>query len=143
MMISVPCHKIEILHTSSKRSTFTSRKRSAPKACALIFPPQLLEPPSSRTESSFQIYLTVSSRHNFHECASIQMSPPVETFPASELAQRVQLTLQGRRRKGREIVLSDCELREMVQYSCHLEEDSEKPRTAIVKCEPIVRLFRK
>lgn len=71
------------------------------------------------------------------------MSPPVETFPASQLAQRIQLTPQGRRKKGREVKLDDCELLEMVQYSCHIEEHPERLRTAIVKCEPIVRLFRK
>lgn len=71
------------------------------------------------------------------------MSPPIETFPASELARRIHVTPQGRRRKGDDVVLNDCELLEMVQYACHLEEDPKKPRTALVKCEPIVRLFRR
>lgn len=68
------------------------------------------------------------------------MTPPIESFPASELPVRVQLTTQGRLRKN-PINLAKCDLMEVLQYSCHLE--GKRPETAIVKCEPIVRLFRR
>ena len=68
------------------------------------------------------------------------MAPPTETFPAIELPYRVQVTTQGKRRKGDAIDLKECELLEMVQYSCRVEDEQNgKP----VRCYPIVRLFRK
>lgn len=67
------------------------------------------------------------------------MPPPVETFTASQLPFRVQATASGKRRKGEEIRLEECELLEMVQYSCWLEDK----RKDVIKCKPIVKLFRK
>ena len=68
------------------------------------------------------------------------MAPPTEAFPAIELPYRVQVTTQGKRRKGDAIDLKECELLEMVQYSCRVEDEQNgKP----VRCYPIVRLFRK
>lgn len=67
------------------------------------------------------------------------MPPPIETFPASQLPHRIQMTANGKRRKGEEIKLGDCELMEMVQYSCWLEGKKQD----IIKCKPIVKLFRK
>ena len=64
------------------------------------------------------------------------MGPPVESFPTSELAMRVNILPNGRRRKGGDIELSRCELLELVQYSCHLKGD-------VIQCEPIVKLFRR
>ena len=68
------------------------------------------------------------------------MAPPTEAFPASELPFRAQITTQGKRRKGGDIDLRRCELLEMVQYDCRVDE--QQPR-APVRCYPIVRLFRK
>ena len=68
------------------------------------------------------------------------MSPPVESFPASQLPDRVQVTTRNRRRK-KPIDLKGCELMEMVQYSCVVEKD--KGGAAVIKCEPLVRLFRR
>ena len=132
------------LRTSLKHSTFTSPKSSVPKASAVISLSNCLEIlleniPFSLTRKFRYCSLYIV----FTNLPVGSMSPPVETFPASELAQRIQLTLRGRRRKGHQTVLGDCELLEMVQYSCHIEQDPETPRTAIVKCEPIIRLFRK
>ena len=50
------------------------------------------------------------------------------------------MTAQGRLRKD-PINLTKCKLMEVVQYSCHSEGTQRE--TAIVKCEPIVRLFRR
>jgi len=68
------------------------------------------------------------------------MTPPIESFPASELYYRVQSTVQGRRRK-KDVDLTRCQLRELVQYACHLEKSvlSEQP---VIQCRQIVRLFR-
>lgn len=67
------------------------------------------------------------------------MAPPVEAFHASEL--RVQVNVQGRRRKE-PFELEDCELLEMVQYSCYLESGG-KGQQPDIKCDPIVRAFRR
>ncbi|KAL9022028.1 MAG: hypothetical protein Q9185_000769 [Variospora sp. 1 TL-2023] len=67
------------------------------------------------------------------------MAPPIETFPASEVPVRVQTAANGKRRKGDKIKLEDCELLEMVQYSCWLEGKKQD----VTKCRPIVKLFRK
>ena len=68
------------------------------------------------------------------------MTPPVEVFSASELPQRVQGTVKGRRRKGG-VELGECERLEMVQWACRLEERGEGP--AVIVCEPLVRAFRR
>lgn len=70
------------------------------------------------------------------------MAPPIETFPASELLERINTLPNGRRRKGGDVDLSECELLELVQYSCHLKGNP-KSRESIIQCEPIVKLFRR
>ncbi len=70
------------------------------------------------------------------------MAPPIETFPAAELLDRVNTLPNGRRRKGGDVDLSRCELLELVQYSCHLKE-SAKSQGSVIQCEPVVKLFRK
>jgi len=134
---------VEVIRTSSRPSSFTSPKRLVPRACALIFSHNDLRATLDRAPLSFQYSLDQFPHIALNYLQVLRMSPPVETFPASQLAQRIQLTPQGRKKKGREVELGDCELLEMVQYSCHLEVHPETLRTAIVKCEPIVRLFRK
>ncbi|KAL8668621.1 MAG: hypothetical protein Q9168_006762 [Polycauliona sp. 1 TL-2023] len=67
------------------------------------------------------------------------MAPPIETFPASQLPYRVQVAANGKRRKGKEIKLNECELMEMVQYSCWLEGE----KMDNITCKPIVKLFRR
>lgn len=69
------------------------------------------------------------------------MTPPVESFPASQLKQRVESTAEGRRQKGQMVDLRNCELLEMVQYSCKLRKDSGKE--AMISCKPMMRLFRR
>ena len=68
------------------------------------------------------------------------MAPPTEAFPASQLPYRVQITAQGKRRKGEAVDLKKCELLELVQYSCRVED---KRPGQPARCYPIVRLFRK
>lgn len=68
------------------------------------------------------------------------MSPPIELFSASQLPDRVQVTTRNRRRK-KLVDLQKCDLMEMVQYSCDVEKD--KGGASIIKCEPLVRLFRR
>lgn len=69
------------------------------------------------------------------------MSPPVETWPADELPARVTGDMHGKRRKGGEIELGNCEMLEILQYSCPVVRSGEGE--AIVLCTPIARLFRK
>jgi hypothetical protein len=71
------------------------------------------------------------------------MAPPTEAFPAAELPYRVQITTQGKRRKGGDIDLKKCELLEMVQYSCLVAGEQTRRSRQPVRCYPIVRLFRK
>ena len=70
------------------------------------------------------------------------MGPPIEAFPPSELAMRVNILPNGRRRKGGDIEISGCELLELVQYSCHLK-GSPTSQESVIQCEPIVKLFRR
>lgn len=69
------------------------------------------------------------------------MTPPVESFPASQLKQRVESTADGRSQKGQIVDLRNCELLEMVQYSCRLRRDP--GGEAMISCKPIMRLFRR
>lgn len=69
------------------------------------------------------------------------MTPPVESFPASQLQQRVESMADGRRQKGQMVDLRNCELLEMVQYSCRLCRDP--GRESMISCKPIMRLFRR
>lgn len=72
----------------------------------------------------------------------IVMAPPIEAFPASELAWRVHTLPNGKRRKGEDIDLSKCELLELVQYSCHPKKGYSLCQ-AVIQCQPVVKLFRK
>lgn len=71
------------------------------------------------------------------------MVPPIEGFPASQLRMRVQLTVKGKLRKGETVDLRQCELLEMVQYSCQLERGQSPGAMDVVRCMPIVKLFRR
>ena len=70
------------------------------------------------------------------------MAPPVEAFPVSELENRINIQLNGRRRKGGDIDLRKCDLLELVQYECDLKA-MEKDGRSIIQCEPVVKLFRR
>lgn len=77
------------------------------------------------------------------------MPPLVQPFPAADLPARAQLVtkdLQLRRRKGApagvRADLERCPLFEMVQYSCNPPSE-EAPPAGVVRCESLVRLFRR
>ncbi|KAF4342703.1 hypothetical protein FBEOM_3363 [Fusarium beomiforme] len=73
------------------------------------------------------------------------MGYPCQVFHASELPERVQTNLSGRKRKldkgAKNIDLYGCELLEMLQYKCEIKEPvkSDSP----VQCFAVERLFRK
>ena len=69
------------------------------------------------------------------------MAPLIETFPAKELEYRSQITAQGKKRKGFEGDLKGCELLEMLQYRCEVEEP--RSRESVTRCWPVERLFRR
>jgi len=84
------------------------------------------------------------------------MVPPLESWPVSQLPERLQVYQSGfkdKKRKGEPIDLKKCELLEMVQYSCWpderaLEVVQGQLRVNLrefgeVTCDPLVRLFRK
>lgn len=73
------------------------------------------------------------------------MAPLVPVFPTTELPDRVQVVHSGfkeKRRKGGPIDLHQCPLFEMVQYSCNPPSEGIQP-PGVVKCQPVVRLFRR
>lgn len=70
------------------------------------------------------------------------MAPPIDEFPATELAWRVNILPNGKRRKGGDIKISKCELLELVQYSCHLKKGNTLHQE-VIQCAPVVKLFRK
>ncbi|KIW10991.1 hypothetical protein PV08_10290 [Exophiala spinifera] len=81
------------------------------------------------------------------------MAPPTHPFPLSALDQRVQYHTADFKEKSRKLgdfdLKRDCELLELVQYSCTTpEEQAERlvanPHADIgMECHPFVRLFRK
>lgn len=87
------------------------------------------------------------------------MAPPEKVFPVSELENRIHLYDVDYKEKSRKLpknfdLKKDCELYELVQYSCTTQEEvSEramlglsKPHSAVrgeLECYPFVRLFRK
>ena len=82
------------------------------------------------------------------------MAPPEQTFPISELERRILATTKNFKGKSRKLprdfdLKRDCELFELVQYSCSTvnqiyEKKKNNPLApATVECFPFVRLFRR
>lgn len=82
------------------------------------------------------------------------MAPPEHPFPVSALDQRVhyhsvELKEKSRKLRGDFDLKRDCELLELVQYSCTTPEQqyqralASPTGTARMECFPFVRLFRK
>jgi hypothetical protein len=69
------------------------------------------------------------------------MAPPIHTWPASELPERARGDAQGNFRKGFDGDLKGCELVEMLQYACEVENPA--IRDSPVRCRPVERLFRR
>ncbi|KAF3390328.1 hypothetical protein F1880_009409 [Penicillium rolfsii] len=73
------------------------------------------------------------------------MAPLCQVFHAEELPHRVntiQHNFKDKRRKGPAVNLKECQLLEMVQYSCNPPSEG-IPQPGVVKCQPITRLFRR
>jgi Mitochondrial export protein Som1 len=84
------------------------------------------------------------SRYSLNR-SKIAMAPLVPIFPASELPEQVQIVSNGfkeKRRKGPPIDLEKCELLELMQHSCNPPSEGVPP-PGVVKCKPILRLFRR
>ena len=82
------------------------------------------------------------------------MAPPENTFPISELEQRVRSVTTNFKEKSRKLprdfdLKRDCELFELVQYSCSTidqmyEKFKKNPQGQNrMECFPFVRLFRR
>lgn len=86
------------------------------------------------------------------------MAPPEKTFPISELEDRIHLYDVDYKEKSRKLpkgfdLKRDCELYELVQYSCTTQEEIEQRSLLGLKparggkggweCYPFVRLFRR
>lgn len=82
------------------------------------------------------------------------MAPPEQPFPVSDLEQRIQYHTVNFKEKSRKLggdfdLKRDCELLELVQYSCTTQEQqyeralASPTGTARMECFPFVRLFRK
>ncbi|EXJ73799.1 uncharacterized protein A1O5_03561 [Cladophialophora psammophila CBS 110553] len=82
------------------------------------------------------------------------MAPPEHPFPVSELDQRVRSHSVNYKEKSRKLpqdfdLKRDCELMELVQYSCTTVKQQYERALASetgstrMECFPIVRLFRK
>ncbi|KAJ5692756.1 hypothetical protein N7462_002179 [Penicillium macrosclerotiorum] len=73
------------------------------------------------------------------------MAPLVPVFSVENLPDHVQTVrrnFQDKRRKGPAVDLKECQLLEMVQYSCNPPQD-DVPQPGVITCKPIVRLFRR
>ena len=69
------------------------------------------------------------------------MPPPVEAWSAKELEGRVRGNALGEYRKGFDGNLKACQLLELLQYKCEVDEPI--TRESVTRCWPVERLFRK
>jgi inner membrane protease subunit SOM1 len=68
------------------------------------------------------------------------MAPATPIHALSALEAQINVLPSGKPRKP-PVRLSDCALKELVQYKCNIEV-LEKTRKPTVICEPVVRLLR-
>jgi inner membrane protease subunit SOM1 len=69
------------------------------------------------------------------------MSPPLPVISLSALESQINVLPNGKARKP-PVKLSDCSLKEMVQYKCNVSVKNGDKSTAVVVCQPFVRLLR-
>jgi inner membrane protease subunit SOM1 len=70
------------------------------------------------------------------------MSPPLVVHPLSVLESQINTLPNGKARKS-PVKLSDCPLKELVQYKCNLAfSETDKKAQPSILCEPVVRLLR-
>jgi inner membrane protease subunit SOM1 len=70
------------------------------------------------------------------------MAPPISTIPVSDLEGAVN-TLPSGKRRNPPVDLSDCALKELVQYKCNVEPPKKKGDVPVVLCQPLVHLLRR
>jgi len=70
-----------------------------------------------------------------------KMSPPLPLHTLPTLESQINLLPNGKPRKP-PVKLSDCALKELVQYKCNISELGKKGADPVVICEPFVRLLR-
>ncbi|KAL6709361.1 hypothetical protein ACN47E_001768 [Coniothyrium glycines] len=69
------------------------------------------------------------------------MAPPTPTYPLSALESQLN-TLPSGKPRSPPLVLSDCALKELVQYKCNIQPAKDKRGQPSILCEPVVRLLR-
>ncbi|KAF1934719.1 hypothetical protein EJ02DRAFT_439693 [Clathrospora elynae] len=70
------------------------------------------------------------------------MPPPTCTLPLSALESSIN-TLPNGKPLSPPIKLSECALKELVQYKCNVQKAQKKGMRPSVVCEPVVRLLRR
>ncbi|EMD90260.1 hypothetical protein COCC4DRAFT_57053 [Bipolaris maydis ATCC 48331] len=70
------------------------------------------------------------------------MAPPVSAIPVSELEAQLN-TLPSGRARNPPIALSECALKELVQYKCNVQPAEKRGGVPTVVCEPVVRMLRR
>jgi hypothetical protein len=70
------------------------------------------------------------------------MPPPLETWPASQLDYRSQVSMKDTKRKGFDGDLKACKLLELLQYECGITEGPVTKESRII-CWPVERFFRR
>jgi len=70
------------------------------------------------------------------------MAPPISTIPVTDLEASIN-TLPSGKRRNPPVNLSDCALKELVQYKCNVEAPKKKGVVPQIICEPLVHLLRK
>jgi inner membrane protease subunit SOM1 len=69
------------------------------------------------------------------------MSPPLPLHSLHTLESQINLLPSGKPRKP-PVKLSDCALKELVQYKCNIQIPEKKGVQPTVVCEPFVRMLR-
>lgn len=73
------------------------------------------------------------------------MPLPTSTYPLAQLETQANVLPNGKARKPRVSLSSDCALKELVQYKCNVKSSAKKENAAPprIVCEPVVRLLRR
>ena len=69
------------------------------------------------------------------------MTPPIRSIPVSALESELNVSPTGKPRRP-PIALSECALKELVQFKCNIHAPERQGLPPTVLCQPIVRLFR-
>lgn len=96
--------------------------------------------------ASLPLTLSLSLFFALKYCTSTQkkttaMAPPLYSWPASELPDHTRANVKDEFRKGFDGNLKACELLEMLQYRCEVENPG--LRSSPTRCWPVERLFRR